>query len=84
MSVGSRKRFFIRACPSCGRRERGTICCDTKCDRRFVPQPGYSPRHCPLHDPELLRPEVPADFRIYKLDRARRCARCGEEIFRAS
>lgn len=66
--------------PGCGWTGRFTVCAAAGCDTRFVPQPGYSTSRCPLHDPELQRPEVPSGFPAYKMQKARECPRCGDVV----
>ena len=77
---GRAGRFFTQTCPKCGRSERCAMCQAEACEERFVPQPGYSTTRCPLHDPQLNKPEVPASYRAYKLRKAKECARCGEQL----
>ncbi len=67
-------------CPHCGLTTAVSLCEEPGCGRRFFPQPGYHRARCPVHDPELLQPGIPASFREYKLDEALRCPRCGERV----
>jgi len=65
------------ACPRCDWAQTAVTCSAAGCGNRFFPQPGYSRMACPLHDPGLDNPQVPPDFRTYKLAKAQGCVKCG-------
>ena len=78
---GNDRGFFMQQCASCGCQERCSVCRSGGCRQQFVPQPGYSTKLCPRHDPGL--DAAPGSYREYKMKKALECARCGEPLLEA-
>ena len=71
---------FSQLCPNCQWVITAEFCGQDACRRKFVLQPRYSVRFCPLHDPAVEDVEVPRDIRAMKFERALFCPRCRRNL----